>query len=827
MDLDKDSRPEMTTPAPPEDTAATGEMAALVAAHDWAKTPLGPRESWPPSLQLIVSTILASRFPMAVRWGPDFVLIYNDGYQQMLGDKHPGVLGIPFREAWPELQEQFAPMHRGMLAGERGAFFAEDLALRITRRGGQPEDAFFTLSYSPVPDSNAPSGVGGVLMTAVETTKRVLAERALREREAEIARVQEIGLVGGFDVHLRERSRSRRSREYLLIHGLPPEAANETHEDWLLRVHPDDRAAAERQFRESIRGNGREYRLEYRIIRPSDGEVRWIGVRAEIERAEDGAALRLVGANIDITDRKRAELALQRLNETLEQQVAQRTRERDRLWRVSDDLIGVANFEGHWASINPAATAILGWSEEEMLAMPIASLWHPDDVAETLAHRRRLVEGGPTERFQNRYRHKDGSYRWLSWSSTAEGGFIYALGRDVTAEHEAADALRRTEEQLRQAQKMEAVGQLTGGIAHDFNNLLTGIIGAIDLMQKRVAQGRHADIERYAAMAKTSANRAASLTHRLLAFARRQPLDPKPVNVGRLIASIEDLLRRSIGEQIALRIAAVEGLFGTYCDPNQLESALLNLAINSRDAMPDGGTLTIRAMNADVGTTHAAARDVAPGQYVCLAVTDTGTGMSPTVQARAFDPFFTTKPLGQGTGLGLSMVYGFARQSEGHVRIHSEVGRGTTVEVYLPRYRGAVEDAAALAATDIAPAARDGETILVVEDEASVRELVVQVLDDLGYHALEAADGPAGLQILRSSARIDLLVTDVGLPGLNGRQVADAARTYRPDLKVLFITGYAESAAMAHGFLAPGMELVTKPFAVDALAARIREMISS
>jgi PAS domain S-box-containing protein len=808
-------------------TSGSGEMAARVAAFDWAKTPLGPRKHWSPSLELIVSTILATRFPMAVRWGADFVLIYNDGYLPMLGDKHPAALGIPFRDAWPELQEQFAPMHRAMLAGDHGAFFAEDLALRIIRHGGVAEDAFFTLSYSPVPDDTAPSGVGGVLMTAVETTQRVAAERALREREAEIARVQEIGLVGGFDVHLRERSRSKRSREYLLIHGLPPEAANETHEDWLQRVHPDDRAASERLFRAAIGGNGREYHIEYRIIRPSDGEVRWIGVRAEIERADDGTPLRLVGANIDITDRKRAELALQQLNETLEQQVADRTRERDRLWNVSEDLIGVANFDGHWASINPAATAILGWSREELLAMPIASLWHPDDVAETLAHRRRLVEGGPTERFQNRYRHKDGSYRWLSWSSTAEGGFIYALGRDVTAEHEAAAALRRTEEQLRQAQKMEAVGQLTGGIAHDFNNLLTGIIGAIDLMQKRIAQGRHAEIERYATMAKASANRAASLTHRLLAFARRQPLDPRPVDVRRLVASIEELLRRSIGEQVALEIVAPEGLFGTYCDPHQLESALLNLAINSRDAMPDGGRLTIRAANADVSTTHAAARDVAPGQYVYVSVTDSGTGMSPTVQARAFDPFFTTKPIGQGTGLGLSMVYGFARQSEGHVRIQSELGRGTTVELYLPRYRGAVEDAAALAATDAAPAARHGETILVVEDEASVRELVVQVLDDLGYRALEAADGPAGLHILRSSTRIDLLVTDVGLPGMNGRQVADAARETRPDLKVLFITGYAESAAMAHGFLAPGMELVTKPFAVDALAARIREMISA
>ena len=670
-------------------------------------------------------------------------------------------------------------------------------------------------------------GIGGMLITAVETTKRVLAERALRDREAEIARVQEIGQVGGFDVHLRERFRSRRSREYLLIHGLPPEAANETHADWLLRVHPDDRAASERQFLDAIRGNGREYRIEYRIIRPSDGEVRWIGVRAEIERADDGAALRLVGANIDITDRKRAELAVQRLNETLEQQVAQRTRERDQLWRVSDDLIGVANFEGHWVSINPAATAILGWSQEELLAMPIASLWHPDDASMTFEHRMRLVQGGPTERFQNRYRHKDGSYRWLSWSSTAEGGFIYALGRDVTGEREAAESLRRTEEQLRQAQKMEAVGQLTGGIAHDFNNLLTGIIGSLDLMQKRVAQGRYGDIERYATMAKASANRAASLTHRLLAFARRQPLDPKPVErqlAGRLDGGALAAQRRRADP------AGDRRGRGALADLLRSASARKRAAqprdqFARRDARRRHGHDRNRERERRTG--HAALRDVSPGQYVCLSVTDTGSGMSPAVQARAFDPFFTTKPIGQGTGLGLSMVYGFARQSEGHVRIHSEVDRGTTVELYLPRYRGAVEDAAGIVAAEGAAGALDGETVLVVEDEDSVRELVVEVLDDLGYRALEAADGPSGLQILRSSARIDLLVTDVGLPGMNGRQVADAAREQRPNLKVLFITGYAETAAMANGFLAPGMELVTKPFAVDALAARIRDMISA
>ena len=266
------------------DRALRGEMAARVAAYDWSRTPLGPRESWSPSLKLIVATILASQFPMAVRWGPDFVLIYNDGYLPMLGEKHPHALGIPFRDAWPELQEQFAPMHRAMLAGERGAFFAEDLALRITRHGGEPEDTFFTLSYSPVPDDTARSGVGGVLMTAVETTKRVWAERALRDREAELARVQEIGQVGGVEVFLTDGFRNRRSPEYLIIHGLPPEAVNETHEDWVRRIHPEDRERAERQFIEAVHGSAREYRAEYRIVRPSDGQVRWIQVKSEIER---------------------------------------------------------------------------------------------------------------------------------------------------------------------------------------------------------------------------------------------------------------------------------------------------------------------------------------------------------------------------------------------------------------------------------------------------------------------------------------------------------------------------------------------------------------
>jgi signal transduction histidine kinase len=384
----------------------------------------------------------------------------------------------------------------------------------------------------------------------------------------------------------------------------------------------------------------------------------------------------------------------------------------------------------------------------------------------------------------------------------------------------------KIEEAFRQAQKMEAVGQLTGGIAHDFNNLLAGIVGSLDLMQTRIAQGRTETVERYARAAMSSAQRAAALTHRLLAFSRRQPLDPKPVNANQLVASMEDLLRRTIGPLHALEIVTAGGLWTTLCDPNQLESAILNLAINARDAMPNGGKLTIETCNAHLDNAYVAAqRDVTPGQYVCICVTDSGTGMPPDVIARAFEPFFTTKPLGQGTGLGLSMVYGFAKQSEGHLRIYSEVGQGTTIKIYLPRHRGTAAEEESRECTAEVPRSEAGETVLVVEDEPVIRDLIVEVLQDLGYRALEAPDGPSGLKVLHSRERVDLLVTDVGLPGINGRQLADQARVTRPGLKVLFITGYAENATLANGFLDPGMEMITKPFAIEALATRIRSMI--
>jgi nitrogen-specific signal transduction histidine kinase/CheY-like chemotaxis protein len=382
-------------------------------------------------------------------------------------------------------------------------------------------------------------------------------------------------------------------------------------------------------------------------------------------------------------------------------------------------------------------------------------------------------------------------------------------------------------DRLRQSQKMEAVGQLTGGIAHDFNNLLAGILGSLEMLQTRMTQGRFNEVDRYIGVAVTSANRAASLTHRLLAFSRRQMLDSKTVDVNRLTASMEDLIRRTVGPAIQVETVISGNLWKTLCDANQLESALLNLAINARDAMPDGGRLTIETANVRLDEAYAGRHpEVAAGQYVAVSVTDTGTGMAPDVIARVFEPFFTTKPLGQGTGLGLSMVYGFAQQSNGCTRVYSEPGRGTTVRLYLPRSPETGETEASEPEASPDTVARAGETVLVVDDEPAVRMLIGDSLRDFGYDVIEAADGAEGLRVLQTRQRVDLLVSDVGLPGgMNGRQLADAARVQRPRLKVLFITGYAENAVFGKGGPEPDMQVITKPFALDVLAARIREML--
>ena len=467
---------------------------------------------------------------------------------------------------------------------------------------------------------------------------------------------------------------------------------------------------------------------------------------------------------------------------------------------------------------------ILGWAPEQVIGRHHLEFVHPDDQAGSESAKA-VASMGELEPYENRCMRSDGTYRWISWVAAPQDGLIYASGRHITAEKEAEEALAATAEQLRQAQKMEAVGQLTGGIAHDFNNLLAGICGSLEAIERRVAEQKYHDLGRFIEGAQGAARRAAALTQRLLAFSRRQMLDPKPTDVNRLIQGMEDLIRRSIGPDIVLEVVGAGGLWPTLIDASQLENALLNLCINARDAMPEGGRVTIETANKWLDQREAKNRDLPPGQYLSLCVTDTGTGMPQDVIERAFDPFFTTKPIGQGTGLGLSMIYGFVRQSGGQVRIYSEEGHGTTMCLYLPRFAGDVDKPEADPTELVTPG--DGEVVVVIDDEPLIRMLVVETLEENGYRVLDAGDGPSGLRLLNSGDHVDLLITDVGLPGgMNGRQVADAARVARPDLKVLFMTGYAENAVVGNGHLDHGMMVLTKPFLYTDLVNKVRELIA-
>jgi PAS domain S-box-containing protein len=525
----------------------------------------------------------------------------------------------------------------------------------------------------------------------------------------------------------------------------------------------------------------------------------------------------------DITDRREAQLA------ALESE----RRFRLLVQGVTDYAIFMLNPEGQVTNWNTGAERIKGYTAAEIVGQHFSRFYTRED-AESGLPARALATAGRTGRYEAegwRCR-KDGTRFWASVVIDAihDAGELIGFAkitRDLSERREAQIRLEQSREQLIQAQKMEAVGQLTGGLAHDFNNLLTGISGSLELLRTRLAQGRLQDVDRHLAAALGACSRAAALTHRLLAFARRQTLDPKRISPNKLIAGMADLVQRTVGPAIKVETVLAAGLWTTLCDANQLENAILNLCINGRDAMPDGGRLTIETANAWIDQRAAQERDMEPGQYVSVCVTDNGTGMPPDVVARAFDPFFTTKPMGQGTGLGLSMIYGFAKQSGGQARIESEPNAGTTVRIYLPRHHGEAEREVPSVRPPEAPLASAGETVLVIDDEPTVRMLITEVLEELGYAAIEAADSISGMKVLQSDVRIDLLITDVGLPGgMNGRQVADAARVSRPGLKVLFITGYAENAMIGEGRLEAGMHVLTKPFAVEVLARRIKSVIS-
>jgi len=686
----------------------TDKMSRCIRERDWSATSLGPIDSWPGVLRVLLDTLLAAPLPMCILWGDEGLQLYNDAHAALIGESHPEALGTPVDLTWGNVWPRLIEARR---QGDR----SQSCLLnhhRLSREDTTERPAaWFDLALSPIHDGQA---IAGQLLCL-----RYSEEQALRRSEADIRMITDAlpVLIGYVDRDQRYRFNNR---YYETWFGQTPEALYGKH---LAEVVGNDAYEARRsEITAALAGE----EVIFEAAMPHrDGEQRRSWMHYLPRRDSEGQVQGFFVLAQDVTERSRAEQALRELNETLEARIQERT---NALAEVYERLL-----------------------------------------------------------------------------------------KEMASREQAQEALR-------QAQKMEAVGQLTGGIAHDFNNMLTGIIGGLDLIQRYNGTGRHAETGRFIDAAMTSANRAAALTHRLLAFARRQPLNLKRVDINDLIESMRDLLVRTLGSHILVDAQLDADLWPAHSDENQLESALLNLVINARDAMPDGGSLYIATANLEIRKTGEIG-ELVPGRYVSLSVLDSGCGMTPKVLAAAFEPFFTTKPIGQGTGLGLSMIYGFARQAGGHVHICSEQDKGTEVTLYLPAHHDAtavLEDGKTI--TQV-PQALQGESVLVVEDDAAVRMLVLDVLGMLGYSALEAAEANAAVNILESDARIDLLISDVGLPGMNGRQLAEVARQLRPGLRVLFITGYAEQAASS-GFLDAGMDMVAKPFAIDVLATRIRSMLA-
>ena len=803
--------------------AGNGEMAGRVRDFDWSATDLGPITLWSQSLKTAVELMLASPLPMVMLWGVDGVMLYNDGYASFAGHRHPASFGAKVSDHWPEAADLNRRVIATGLAGSPISFEGQHL---VRNRNGAVADAWVNLTYVPVRDER---GIPiAILGSVIETTDEDVAKQRLKESEEQFRTLAEAipnhawagepdGMLNWFN---------RRAYEYT---GAAPGELDG--ENWAKVVHPEDLSRTTQAWARSI-ANGSPYEVEFRLRR-ADGAYRWFLARATPVRNDTGRIVRWIGTNTDIMSQRESAEGQRALNQSLEARVAERTADRDRMWRLSQDLMVVVadGDDVVIEAVNPAWLRLLGWTEAELVGRSAVDFVHPDDMTLARSNRRPYVEeidedGRTLRRYHNRYRHKQGGWRWISWTVVAADGVLQGVGRDVTEEREQAEALALAESQLRQAQKMEAVGQLTGGIAHDFNNMLSIVISSLGLLKRRLAKG-DSNVERFADSALEGANRAASLTHRLLAFSRQQPLKPEPIEPGRLVSGLAEMIMRTLGETIKVETVLGAGLWRTHADPHQLESAILNLAVNARDAMADGGKLTIETANTDMDARYAAQHPgVAAGQYVMIAVTDTGSGMDADVVAKAFEPFFTTKDVGKGTGLGLSQVYGFVRQSGGHVKIYSEVDHGTVVKLYLPRFMGGQRDLTEMAPKSLVYA-DEAITILLVEDEPAVRQLGVEALNELGYRVLEADNAASALQLLERHDDISLLFTDVVMPEVNGRKLAEEAIRRRPGLRVLFTTGYTRNAVVHNGVLDPGVELLGKPFTIEQLSAKLRAVLEA
>ncbi len=696
---------------------------------------------------------------------------------------------------------EYLPLDEAAVAQARERGWWDPFEKEYRRRDG---------SRFPVRISSAPlpGEPGRVVVSVQDISAMRAAEAELRRSEQRLRLAKQAAGLGVWDWDLVTDEITWSPEMYGLLGVDPSTPATQLYAAWAEALHPEDRAEAEPLVQAAAR-NGGSFNFDFRLM-AGTGEMRWIRSQAVAVDGPDGTPIRLTGVNLDVTAERREKERLHQTAQTLAAAVAERTRERDRIWDLSRDIISVWSIDGVLRQASPAWERILGYPASEAEGRRHVELKHPDDVEYGVRGLSELASGSALSGHEDRYRHADGSYRWISWTAVPQGEVVVAIGRDVTAERERLAELEAAQEALRQSQKMEAMGQLTGGVAHDFNNLLTPIVGVLDLLQRKAVGGERE--QRLIANGILAADRAKTLVQRLLAFARRQPLQPVPVDIAKLVTGMSELVASTSGPQIKVVVEAPDGLPPAKADPNQLEMALLNLSVNARDAMPDGGTLRISASAEIVGAGHGSG--LRQGAYVRLSVADTGAGMDEATLKRAVEPFFSTKGVGKGTGLGLSMVHGLALQLGGALTIRSRPGLGTNVELWLPRSDAAPE------ATDAAPGAAPIDasrgTALLVDDEELVRRSTAEMLAELGYVVVEAASGEEAMRLIDSGARFDLLVTDHLMSGINGTDLARATQSVRPGLAMLIISGYAETDGIA-----ADLPRLTKPFRRDELSAAL------
>ncbi|WAE61971.1 response regulator [Stutzerimonas sp. R40042] len=705
--------------------------------------------------------------------------------------------------------------------------FGEEHAVNMMRSGAVDYVLKQNLGFLPKAVERAMGEVN-------ERRRRLQAEQALREVEVRARLAIDAARLGMWDYEPQSGTLiwDERCRAMMGI-------AAETPVDMPLferLCHPDDRERMREQVARAISGSDAgQFSTTYRVLF-EDGRMRWMETRGQA--FFDGErCTRFVGVLMDITEQQLATQTLRQMNETLGERVQERTRERDRTWELSRDLLAVTHTDMMPVALNPMWEQAFDWPLEQLMEHPLTRLVHPDDLQATLEETARVGRGKVTTRFVNRMRHRDGSYRWLSWSAVADGGRIYSAARDITSEIAAVDKLadanrelraqiqerERVEATLQQMQRLEAVGQLTAGVAHDFNNLLTVILTSASFLQNDLQNG--APLERSLRRLqyiRESGERGATLTSQLLAFARRQQLAPTAIDLNDTLVNLLSLLKSTLGGSVSIETDTQADIWHALVDPTQIEMIILNLAINARDAMADSGRLTLGTRNVVIDQPAQRAEDPSPGEYVMLSVADTGSGMSEAVLSKAFEPFFTTKEVGKGSGLGLAQVFGFAKQSGGGARIESREGVGTTVKVFLPRTSAPRQPEPASAASSGSAESNSQHCILLVDDDHSVREVTAQMLEDLGFTVIAADSGDDALQLLTQGAEVDLLLADFAMPGMNGGELARAVRVRHPELPVVFVTGYAELCELG----LEGYSIIQKPFREEQLANKIHLALS-